>query len=52
MMSAGVDRSVIAATLGHASPASAESYMSADVEGLRRRALDVSRFPIAEGALL
>ena len=51
MMGGGIDRSVIAATLGHASPASAESYMSADVEGLRRLALDVSRFPVGGEAL-
>ena len=51
MMGAGVDRSVITATLGHSSPATTERYMVADVEGLRRRALDVSEFPIAEGVL-
>lgn len=51
MMEAEVDRSVIAAALGHASPATTERYMVADVEGLRRRALDVSGFPVAEGVL-
>ena len=51
MMGANVDRSVVAATLGHASPATAERYMVADVEGLRRCALDVSAFPLAEGVL-
>ena len=42
---------MIAATLGHASPSTTERYMIADVEGLRRRALDVSAFPVAEGVL-
>ena len=42
---------MIAATLGHSSPRSTERYMVADVEGLRRLALDVSRFPVAEGVL-
>jgi integrase len=51
MMGDGIDRSVIAATLGHSSPRSTERYMVADVEGLRRLALDVSRFPVAEGVL-
>ena len=51
MMGAGVDRSVITATLGHSSPATAERYMVADVAGLRRRSLDVSAFPMAEGVL-
>ena len=51
IMGDGIDRSVIAATLGHSSPRSTERYMVADVEGLRRLALDVSRFPVAEGVL-
>lgn len=51
MMGAGADRSVIMATLGHSSPAMAERYVVADVEGLRRRSLDVSAFPVAEGVL-
>lgn len=51
MMGAGVDRAVIASTLGHSSARTTERYMVADVEGLRRRALDVSRFPVSEGAL-
>lgn len=51
MMGAGVDRAVIASTLGHTSARTTERYMVADVEGLRRRALDVSRFPVREGAL-
>ena len=51
MMGDGVDRSVIAATLGHSSQRSTERYMVADAEGLRRLALDVSRFPVADGVL-
>lgn len=49
MMGNGADRSVVASALGHASPRTAERYMVADVEGLRRRSLDVSPFPVAEG---
>lgn len=51
MMGGGADRSVIAATLGHASARTTEKYVTADVEGLRRCALDVSRFPVGEGVL-
>ena len=51
MMSDGADRAVISAALGHAEPSSTERYMCADVEGLRRRALDVSCFPLGKGAL-
>ena len=51
MLGSGADRSVIAAALGHSSPVTAERYIAADVEGLRRRAIDVSGFPVAEGAL-
>ena len=51
MLGSGADRSVIAAALGHSSPVTAERYIAADVEGLRRRAIDVSGFPVAEGVL-
>lgn len=51
MLRAGVDRQVIAATLGHESAITTERYMAADVEALRSCALDVSRFPIGRGAL-
>lgn len=51
MSGSGSDRAVIAATLGHASARSAEKYVTADVERLRRCALDVSRFPLGKGAL-
>lgn len=51
MMGAGTDSAVVAAALGHSSPGMAERYMVADVEGLRRCALDVSAFPVREGVL-
>jgi hypothetical protein len=41
----------VAATLGHASRESTDAYVVADVEALRTCALDVSRFPVREGAL-
>ena len=51
MMAAGISREVIASTLGHASRESTEAYLVANVEALRACALDVSRFPVREGAL-
>lgn len=51
MLGSGADRSVIAAALGHSSPVTTERYIAADVDGLRRRAIDVSCFPVAEGVL-
>ncbi|MBR3315774.1 MAG: tyrosine-type recombinase/integrase [Atopobiaceae bacterium] len=51
MMAVGTSREVIASTLGHASRESTETYLVADVEALRACALDVSRFPVREGAL-
>jgi len=47
MLSKGTDRAVAASVLGHASPATTDSYVSSDLEGLRAHAsLDVSRFPV------
>lgn len=52
MLSRGTDRAVAAAVLGHASPATTDSYLAADLDGLRDHAsLDVSRFPLREGVL-
>ncbi|MBR3326072.1 MAG: tyrosine-type recombinase/integrase [Atopobiaceae bacterium] len=51
MLGSGAERSVIAAALGHSSPVTTERYIAADVDGLRRRAIDVSGFPVAEGVL-
>lgn len=51
MTASGIDRAVIASTLGHESKRTTELYIAADVEGLRARALDVSAFPLGEGAL-
>lgn len=51
MLAAGASREVVAATLGHASRESTDAYVVADVEALRTCALDVSRFPVREGAL-
>ena len=50
MVSSGTAPAVASAVLGHASPESLGRYLSADVEGLRRCALDVSRSPVGEGA--
>ena len=50
MVSSGTAPAVASAVLGHDSPESLGRYLSADVEGLRRCALDVSRFPVGEGA--
>lgn len=49
MLAGGAARPVISATLGHASPASLQPYLGADVEHLRECALSVERFPVAEG---
>ena len=51
MLFGGASREVVASTLGHASRASTETYLVADAEALRTCALDVSRFPLREGAL-
>jgi integrase len=51
MLAGGASREVVAATLGHASRESTDAYVVADVEALRTCALDVSRFPVREGAL-
>ena len=50
MVASGTAPAVASAVLGHSSPESLGRYLSADVEGLRRCALDVSRFPVGEGA--
>ena len=49
MVGSGVPRSVASAVLGHEDPTSIDSYLFADIDGLRACALDVSRFPVAEG---
>ena len=49
VVATGANRAVASAILGHASPDSLDRYLSADIEHLRRCALDVSRFPVREG---
>lgn len=51
MLADGAGRPIIAATLGQTDLRTTERYICADVEGLRRFGLDVSRFPLGEGAL-
>lgn len=45
----GVSQTVISCALGHSSPASTETYLSADFVHLKACALDISRFPVLEG---
>ena len=45
MLSGGVAQPVISQTVGHSSPESLAPYLHADIEELRKCALDVSRFP-------
>jgi site-specific recombinase XerD len=49
LVGSGVPRPVASAVLGHTDPASLDHYLFADVAHLRGCALDVSRFPVAEG---
>lgn len=49
MVGAGVPLPVASAVLGHEDPASIDSYLHADMAHLRQCAIDVSRFPVAEG---
>ena len=52
MVAGGADRAVAASVLGHASPATTDAYVTSDLDGMRAHAaLDVSRFPMAEGVL-
>ncbi|MDW7657768.1 MAG: tyrosine-type recombinase/integrase [Bacillota bacterium] len=43
----GIPQAVITDTLGHTSPDSLETYLSADINHLRECALSISRFPVA-----
>lgn len=43
----GIPQAVITDSLGHASPDSLETYLSADINHLRECALSISRFPVA-----
>lgn len=49
MVGGGVPLPVASAVLGHEDPTSIDSYLHADFEHLRTCAIDVSRFPVAEG---
>jgi integrase len=47
-----VSQPVISSSLGHADPASLETYLASDFVHLKACALSVERFPIAEGVLV
>ena len=49
MVGSGVPLPVASAVLGHEDPASIDPYLHADIVHLRQCAIDVSRFPVAEG---
>ena len=49
LLQKGISTPVINSTLGHTEPRSLEPYLCADIEGLRRCALSISPYPIAEG---
>jgi len=44
-----ISQVIISRTLGHSSPNSTESYLSADFVHLKSCALSISRFPVSEG---
>lgn len=46
LLSNGVAQPVVSETVGHSSPESLAPYLHADIENLRKCALDISRFPI------
>ena len=46
LLSKGTDQATISQTVGHSSPESLAPYLHADIENLRKCALDVSQFPI------
>lgn len=46
LLSGGTDQATISKTVGHSSPESLAPYLHADIENLRKCALDISRFPI------
>lgn len=46
LLSKGTDQATISQTVGHSSPDSLAPYLHADIENLRKCALDVSQFPI------
>lgn len=49
LLGRGVPQPVISRTLGHTSPVSLETYLSADFEHLKECALSIERFPVREG---
>jgi len=52
LLSNGVPQPVISKTLGHASPVSLESYLSADFTHLKECALSIEQFPVAKGVFV
>ncbi|TEB04267.1 Tyrosine recombinase XerC [Pelotomaculum schinkii] len=49
LLGSGVPQPVISRTLGHTSPDSLETYLSADFKHLKECALSIERFPMPEG---
>ena len=45
----GISAPIINNALGHTEPRSLEPYLCADIEGLRKCALSIAQYPIAEG---
>ena len=48
LLQKGIATPIINNTLGHTEPRSLEPYLCADIEGLRRCALSIAQFPVAE----
>ena len=46
LLSSGTDQATISQTVGHSCPESLTPYLHADIENLRKCALDISQFPI------
>lgn len=51
LLQKGIATPVINNALGHTEPRSLEPYLCTDIEGLRRCALSIAPFPVAEGVL-
>lgn len=49
LISKGIPRPVVSATLGHEDPASLDYYTFADITHLRECALSIARFPVRKG---
>ncbi len=49
LLAKGISAPIINNTLGHTEPRSLEPYLCADIEGLRKCALSIAQYPVAEG---